>query len=108
MDAMITTGRLPAKSVCGCGGGTIATPPCCACGGTGCNLCQNQGFVRPRFFAGQLLTEEDLQLLGDYVVAKNRAHMRALFGAGVVCGFEVSGHPSGDGGVICLPVYTLD
>ena len=65
-------------------------------------------FVRPRFFAGQLLTEDDLQLLGDYVVAKNRLHNRFLFGEGVVCGLEVTCHPCGDGQVIVHPGYALD
>ncbi len=57
-------------------------PVCPACGGLEC-LC------RPRFFAGQLLTEEDLNRLDHYIVAKNRLHNRHLFGTGVVCGLEV-------------------
>jgi hypothetical protein len=71
-------------------------------------MCQSQEFVRPRFFAGQLLTEDDLQQLGDYVVAKNRLHNRFLFGEGVVCGLEVICHPCGDGQVIVQPGYALD
>ncbi|MEX3788810.1 hypothetical protein [Paraburkholderia sp. BR14374] len=70
--------------------------------------CQNVGFTRPRFFAGQLLTDEDLQLLGDYVDAKNRLHSRALFGSGVVCGLEVVCQPCGMGHVIVKPGYALD
>src|SRR5690242_1272175 len=57
-------------------------PVCPACGGLEC-LC------RPRFFAGQLLTEDDLNRLDDYVVAKNRLHNRYLVGWGVACGLEV-------------------
>jgi hypothetical protein len=64
--------------------------------------------MRPRFFAGQLLTEDDLQLLGDYVVAKHRLHNRFLFGEGVVCGLEVTCHPCGGGQVIVQPGYALD
>src|SRR5262249_12511735 len=61
-------------------------PVCRACGGLEC-LC------RPRFFAGQLLTEEDLNRLDHYIVAKNKLHNRYLFGWGVVCGLEVVCHP---------------
>src|SRR5512143_1662212 len=75
----------------------------CSCGGKGCTNCGGQGYVRPRFFAGQLLTEEDLQSLSDYIVAKNRLHNRHFFGAGVVCGLEVSCHPCGGGTVIVAP-----
>lgn len=58
---------------------------CPVCGGLEC-LC------RPRFFAGQLLTEDDLNRLEHYIVAKNKLHNRYLHGAGVVCGLEVSCH----------------
>ena len=61
-------------------------PVCPACGQLEC-LC------RPRFFAGQLLTEEDLNRLERYVVEKNKLHNRYLHGWGVVCGLEVVRHP---------------
>src|SRR5262245_14797564 len=61
-------------------------PACPACGGLGC-LC------RPRFFAGQLLTEEDLNRLDHYIVEKNKLRNRYLHGWGVVCGLEVVCHP---------------
>jgi hypothetical protein len=64
--------------------------------------------VRPRFFAGQLLTEDDLQSLEDYVIAKNRLHNRHLFGAGVVCGLEVLCKPCDTGHVTVQPGYALD
>jgi hypothetical protein len=64
--------------------------------------------VRPQFFAGQLLTEDDLQSLDDYVVAKNRLHTRYLFGSGVVCGLAVTCEPCGGGKVIVNPGYALD
>lgn len=60
--------------------------PCPACGGLQC-LC------RPRFFAGQLLTEEDLNRLETYIIEKNRLHNRYLHGWGVVCGLKVRCHP---------------
>jgi hypothetical protein len=83
----------------------------CACGGAGCVSCANCSpgvLLRPRFFAGQLLTEDDLQLLSDYVAAKSRLHNRFLHGWGVVCGLEVSCHPCGGGMVIVRPGHALD
>jgi len=58
---------------------------CPVCGGLEC-LC------RPRFFAGQLLTEEDLNRLDRYIIAKNRLRNRYLHGWGVACGLEVICH----------------
>src|SRR6516165_12799393 len=57
---------------------------CCpACSGLEC-------LERPRFFAGQLLTEEELNGEQAYMLAKNRLHNRYLHGPGVVCGLEVT------------------
>ena len=67
-----------------CGNGTVASATLTA-----------TVFVRPRFFAGQLLTEDDLTALTDYMTAKDRLHNRHLFGAGVVCGLWVSCDPWG-------------
>ncbi len=79
-------------------------PVCPACGGLEC-LC------RPRFFAGQLLTEDDLNRLDHYIVAKNRLHNRYLVGWGVVCGLEVVCNVCGpgqlSGGVLVKPGYAL-
>src|SRR5690242_3026460 len=61
-------------------------PPCPVCGGLEC-LC------RPRFFAGQLLTADDLNRLEGYILQKNKLHNRYLHGWGVVCGLEVDCHP---------------
>ena len=94
---------------CGCGGGgNVSVTSGCSCDGRGCEACITNAFARPNFFAGQLLTEDDLQQLGDYVVAKNRLHNRFLFGEGVVCGLEVNCHPCGEGRVIVQPGYALD
>src|SRR5918994_5495222 len=57
-------------------------PACPACGDLQC-LC------RPRFFPGQLLTDQDLNRLQQYVIDKNRLHNRYLHGWGVACGLEV-------------------
>ena len=64
-------------------------PPCPDCGGLEC-------YCRPRFFAGQLLTERELNGLQDYVVAKNKLHNRFLVGAGIACGLEATCDPCGD------------
>jgi hypothetical protein len=57
-------------------------PACPACGGLEC-------FCRPRFFPGQLLTDDDLNRLMKYLTGKNRLHNRYLHGWGVACGLEV-------------------
>lgn len=89
-----------------CNGKPVCSPPpmCPVCGGLEC-LC------RPRFFAGQLLTEEDLNRLDRYIVGKNRLHNRYLVGWGVACGLEVvcnvCGADSSTGGVLVKPGYAL-
>src|ERR1044071_9745845 len=98
------TGLLPAGPSC---------QPCPDCGGLEC-LC------RPRFFAGQLLTEQDLNRLDHYMVEKSKLHNRYLVGWGVVCGLEVlcdqceervrvtPGYalsPCGEDIVVCKPDY---
>jgi len=61
---------------------TVCAPACETCGLLEC-LC------RPRFFAGQLLTETDLNRLDAYIRAKNRMHNLQLHGWGVVNGLQV-------------------
>jgi hypothetical protein len=99
-----------AGSGCGCGGRGASAGGCgggsCTCGGV--TMVGHPVFVRPRFFAGQLLTEDDLELLGAYMTAKDRLHDRYLFGPGVVCGLEVICHPCGGGRVRVQPGYALD
>jgi len=74
--------------------------PCPDCGGLEC-LC------RPRFFAGQLLSEQDLNRLDHYIVEKHKLHNRHLFGSGVVCGLEVKCAPCDSGFVTVAPGYAL-
>lgn len=82
------------KKACGCGcGGASAWP---------------SAFVRPRFFAGQLLTEDDLELLVGYLTGKHRLYNRMLSGPGVVCGLEVGCDPCGGGTVVVQPGHALD
>ena len=75
-------------------------PACPACGGLKC-LC------RPRFFPGQLLTDEDLNRLENYVVEKNRLHNRYLVGWGVACGLEVSCDGCDSDSVVVSTGYAL-
>lgn len=102
---------------CGCGGKKAGG---CNCGcksaasttgtdvATACAPCDDAAFVRPQFFAGQLLTEDDLTALETYVVGKNRLHNAKLFGAGVVCGLEVSCGPCDGTTVVVGSGYALD
>src|SRR5215467_12901922 len=95
---------------CGCGGSVSGTTSSssCSCGSTPCATCLDQGYTRPRFFAGQLLTEDDLQLLSDYVVGKNRLRNRYLMGTGVACGLQVTCQPCERGHVVVNPGYAID
>jgi len=65
-----------------------------------------QCLCRPRFFAGQLLTEEDLNRLEYYIIEKNKLHNRYLQGWGVVTGLEVVCNPC-SGFVTVKPGYAL-
>ena len=82
---------------------------CCGQGaGCGCGCCDSlQSLVRPRFFAGQVLTEVDLMALESYAVTAHRLHNRYLHGPGVVCGLDLSCENCGDGIAVC-PGYALD
>jgi len=71
-----------------------------ACGRLQC-LC------RPRFFAGQLLSEQDLNRLDCYILEKHKLHNRHVHGWGVACGLEVRCHPCEDHYVTVGPGYAL-
>jgi hypothetical protein len=75
-------------------------PLCPACGGLQC-LC------RPRFFPGQLLTDEDLNRLDRYIIDKNKLHNRYLHGWGVACGLEVVCDPCSSANVVVRTGYAL-
>ena len=84
-----------ARSGCGCGGGGGGGGCSGGCG-SGCTCTGAPAgtvCVRPQFFGGMLLTEDDLQAIIDYVVAKRRLTNRSVFGAGVVCGLDVTCDP---------------
>lgn len=84
---------------CGCGGAGGASTSC------GCNP---GVLVQPAFFAGQLLTDADLQALVNYVVTRQRMHNRFLVGSGVACGLAVTCPPCGGGKVVVQPGYAVD
>lgn len=48
---------------------------------------------RPKYFSGQLLTDEDLSLEQNYFREKMKLHNRHLHGWGVVCGLKVKCFP---------------
>ena len=65
---------------CGCGGGCGGG---CAGGASATSTPAGaSAFVRPRFFGGMLLTEDDLQAATDYVVGKRRLTNRYVLGTG--------------------------
>jgi hypothetical protein len=73
-----------------------------------CPICTGlHTFVRPRFFAGQLLTDTELTALSSYVVDKQRLHNAYLHGWGVVCGLQVECDGCGPG-VLVRPGYAID
>jgi hypothetical protein len=79
-----------------------STAPCC------CPACTElQCQERTRFFAGQLLTEADLNNEQSYLLAKNRLHNRFLHGWGMVCGMQVVCSDC-DGWVTIKPGYGID
>ena len=94
------------KTDCGCSKGSGE----CHCGSSNNATCGcNEGLlVQPHFFAGQLLTDEDLQALTNYMVTKYRLHNRYVVGSGVSCGLAVTCHPCGQGKVIVQPGYAID
>ncbi|UIF91182.1 hypothetical protein [Cupriavidus sp. UYPR2.512] len=72
---------------------TACPPEPCVCSTCGMLEC----LCRPRFFAGQVLTADDLNRLDGYIRGKHRLHNRQLHGWGVVNGLEVTCNPCGNG-----------
>jgi len=89
-NAASVVSRAPAASVCCC--------PACA---------DLECLSRTRFFAGQLLTEADLNNEQSYLLAKNRLRNRYLTGWGVVCGLQVI-CSNCDGWVTVKAGYAID
>jgi len=70
--------------------------------------CLNKPLTHNRYFAGYLLTAEDLENEQSYFVEKNRQHNRFLHGVGVVCGLEVKADPERSGSVVVSPGLAID
>jgi hypothetical protein len=66
------------------------------------------GTKRPRFFAGRLLTADDLNEEQDYHLDAHRRHLRTLHGVGVVCGLAVSDGGSDGLTVVIAPGVAVD
>jgi hypothetical protein len=77
-----------------------ATCSCPSCLGLEC-------LERPRYFAGMLLTEAELQSAQAYGLAKQRLHNRYLYGWGVVCGLQIVCHECA-GWVTVRQGYAID
>lgn len=76
-------------------------PECC------CVQCSMRTLVRPRYYAGQLLTDDELNSEQAYQIAKDRLHNRYLHGFGVVCGLEVMCDGCDPESVVIRPGYAL-
>jgi len=78
----------------------------CNCGGDGhAECCELECLVQPRFFCGQLLADQDLTAIVDWVKAKSGLS-RFRHGWGIVCGLEVHGETKGS--INVAPGYALD
>jgi hypothetical protein len=72
----------------------------CECSATPTMVCRHTPGERPRFFARQLVTAEDLTLEQEYFRNRMRLHNRLLHGWGAVCGLLVSPVAASEGGSI--------
>jgi hypothetical protein len=77
-----------------------ADPGSCDCGAL-------EPLCRPRWVAGMVIQESDLNRLDHYIGAKHRLHNRYVHGTGVVCGMEVSCHECGAGRVRVAGGYAI-
>lgn len=75
-----------------------------------CVPCELTCHERPKYFCGQLLTEDDLHAEQRYQIEKNKLHNRYLHGWGVVCGLEVTCYSKcgTKGKVHVKPGYAID
>ncbi len=60
-------------------------------------VCGTGSLLRPLFAAGQLLQEDDLTQIVEYMRSQSRLMFRCLFGCGVMCGFDVTSRLDGSG-----------
>jgi len=80
----------------------------CRCGCAPCDdaRCELECHRRPRFFCGQLLTDEDLSAMVGWAASKFRLQ-RYRTGWGVACGLEVTCDPENPQGVIVGEGYAV-
>src|SRR5262247_2025944 len=80
----------------------------CPCGCAPCDepCCRLDCLERPRFFCGQLLTDQDLMALLGWTQDKLRLG-RFRHGWGVVCGLEVHCYAQKPGWVLVKPGYAI-
>ncbi len=86
-----------------------AHPYNCGCSKCKEKCCELECLVQPRFFCGQMLSEQDLTAMLDWAKGKS-ALVRYRLGWGVVCGLEVCCASSpGSGPVVRVgPGYAID
>jgi hypothetical protein len=66
------------------------------------------GFERPSYFGGHLLTDADLTLEQRYFREKKKLYHRALDGHGIVCGLRLTCDPDHPGAVLVGKGYAID
>jgi hypothetical protein len=85
-----------------------ADKPCpCGCAPCEKTCCELEPLVRPRYFCGQLLTDQDLQAQVAWS-QKNFRLARYRDGWGVVCGLDVRCDPRQKAGLIVSSGYAID
>ncbi len=86
---------------------TTPKKPCgCGCSETVDTCCRLDCLTRPRFFCGQLLTDQDMTALVKWTQNKLRL-ARYRHGWGVVCGLDVHCDPANPASVIVTPGYAV-
>jgi predicted flap endonuclease-1-like 5' DNA nuclease len=84
-----------------------AHKPCrCGCQGTEAHCCRLDCVRRPRFFCGQLLTDQDLTSLVEWTDRRLRLS-RYRHGWGVVCGLDIRCDPKHHGMLTLMPGYAI-
>lgn len=83
------------------------TQPCDCGGGGGETCCGLDCLVQPRFFCGQLLTDQDLTALVNWTRDK-AALSRFRDGWGVVCGLDVRRAPGSRDRIVVTPGYAVN
>src|SRR5713101_5540164 len=87
--------------------GQAAKKPCgCGCADHEETCCGLDCLTKPRFFCGQLLTDQDMTALVGWTQNK-LALSRFRHGWGVVCGLDVRCDPMNPASVVVTPGYAV-